>query len=91
VTEIVTSKFRQSIPPEHRGSVDTRLRWLWMQRLGTVQSVWKNSGDWEDQLAATIILQAVMGADLNSIQLLLTRLEGGAQEDEIVSEGPLLV
>ena len=91
MTEIVASKFRLSIPPEHRGSVDTRLRWLWMQRLGTVQSVWKNSTDWEDQLAATIVLQAVMGADLNSIQLLLTRLEGGAQEDEIVSEGPLLI
>ena len=30
-------KFRHEIPEKHRGSMDTRIRWLWNQRFGTVQ------------------------------------------------------
>jgi len=85
------SRYRTSIPKEHQATVDTRMRWLWMQRLGTIQSIWSRTDDYEDKLACTVILQAVMGADLQSIQTLFTRLEGGAQEDEFVAAQPLRV
>lgn len=80
-------KFRREIPEQHRVTVDTRLLWLWNQRFGTVQQVWQCSPDADDKLAATIILQALIGSDLNSIQLLFRRLEGGAQVDELVLDG----
>ena len=56
------------LPAEHRASIDTRLAWLWNQRFGTVQMVWKDSPDLLDHTAATIILQAVLAKDLNSIE-----------------------
>jgi hypothetical protein len=31
---VATRKFRAEIPEAHRGSLDTRLRWLWHQRWG---------------------------------------------------------
>ena len=37
--------FRKEVPKEHRASLDTRLRWLWNQRFGTVQTVWKDSAE----------------------------------------------
>ena len=82
-------KFRHEIPEQHRSSLDTRLTWLWNQRFGTVQQVWLASPDVEDKLAATVILQAIVGADLNNIQLLFKRLEGGAVPDEITLDGVL--
>ena len=78
--------FRKEVPKEHRASLDTRLRWLWNQRFGTVQTVWKDSADMLDKTAATLILQAIMAKDLDSIALLFQRLEGGAQVDEEVLE-----
>lgn len=83
-SEVTVRKFRNSIPESHRGSLDTRLLWLWNQRFGTVQMIWKNSPDVLDRTAATTLLQAIMANDLNSIQLLFQRLEGGAQVDEVV-------
>lgn len=82
-TEIVR-KFRKEIPAAHRQSIDTRLRWLWNQRFGTVQTIWKDSPDILDRTACTLILQAIMAKDLNSIELLFLRLEGGAQDDQTV-------
>lgn len=82
-TEIVR-KFRKQIPDTHRQSLDTRLQWLWHQRFGTVQMVWKESDDILDKTACTLILQAIMHKDLNSIDLLFQRLEGGALVDERV-------
>lgn len=82
----VDRRFRNQIPAEHRGSLDTRIQWLWMQRFGTAQSVWANSPDMLDKTAATIFLQAIMGADLNSITTLFQRLEGGPLADTKVRD-----
>ena len=80
-------KFRRTIPKAHRGSLDTRLRWLWNQRFGTVQQVWQETDDVLDRTAATIVLQCILGdGDLESIALLFRRLEGGPQLDEEVLE-----
>ena len=75
-------RFRKEIPKEHRDSLDTRLLWLWMQRFGTVQTVYTSSPDILDVTAATLILQAIMAKDLQSIQQLFTRLEGAAIFDQ---------
>lgn len=75
-------RWRNSIPEEHRASLDTRLHWLWHQRFGTVQTVYTQSSDILDRTAATLILQAIMARDLRSIQQLFARLEGGAIYDE---------
>ena len=80
-TEVVR-KFRRRIPEAHRASVDTRIQWLWMQRFGTVQTVWKETDDVLDRTACTLMLQAVMAEDLGSIQLVFRRLEGGSLTDE---------
>ena len=77
-------KYRIRVPDEHRSSLDTRLSWLWVQRFGTVQSVYNSSPDLLDVTAATLILQAVMARDLKSIRQLFQRLEGGAMLDETV-------
>lgn len=74
-------KYRQEIPAAHRASLDTRLVWLWHQRFGTVQTIWKNSRDVLDHTAATLVLQCIIGKDLASITQLLTRIEGGPVTD----------
>lgn len=79
-------RFRSAVPRQHRTSLDTRLAWLWNQRTGTVQSVWENSGDPLDEMAATMILQSLFGKDLNSIALLFRRLEGGPLDDATIME-----
>ena len=85
MSQELVRKFRREVPEMHKGSLDSRLQWLWMQRFGTVQMVWKESQDLLDHTAATIILQAIMAKDLNSIELIFQRLEGGAQGDEKVA------
>lgn len=75
-------RFRKEVPREHRDSLDTRLLWLWHQRFGTVQTIYTTSGDILDVTAATLILQAIMAKDLQSIQQLFTRLEGAAIFDQ---------
>ena len=87
----VIQKFRRSIPESHRKSLDTRIQWLWGQRLGSVQSIWRDSKDVLDHTAATLVLQAVMAQDLNSIELLFQRLEGGAVVDDKLAEQNLRV
>ena len=74
-------RFRNEIPDAHRKSIDTRIAWLWNQRFGTVQQVWQNSKDMLDHTAATLILQAVFGKDLETITQVFQRLEGGALVD----------
>ncbi len=83
---LTESKYRTRVPDSHRQSVDTRLVWLWHQRFGTVQTVWQKSPDLLDHTAATLILQAIMGKDLDSIKQLLKRLEGGALDDTQLAE-----
>lgn len=84
-------KFRRQVPAEHRASIDTRLAWLWNQRFGTVQMVWKDSPDLLDHTAATIILQAVLAKDLNSIETIFHRIEGGSVPDTQVVEEIIVV
>jgi hypothetical protein len=87
MTEIVlVRKFRRTIPEAHRASLDTRLRWLWHQRFGTVQMVWQSTDDILDKTAATLVLQAIMARDLDSISQLLHRIEGGAIGDRELLE-----
>lgn len=90
----VVRKFRKQVPDAHRQTLDTRIAWLWNQRFGTVQTIWKDSPDTLDRTACTLILQAIMAKDLASITLILQRLEGGSIPDESVLErggGPLRV
>lgn len=87
-TEVVSLRknWRQRIPSEHRVSIDTRIRWLWNQRFGTIQTVWKDSDDVLDRTAATMLMQAILERDLESIDLVFQRLEGGPIMDEEVVE-----
>ena len=78
----INRKFRGQIPDTHRASLDTRLLWLWNQRFGTVQTVWKDSPDVLDHTAATLILKAIMAKDHDSIAQLFQRIEGGPVTDE---------
>lgn len=86
--ELVATRknWRKRIPEEHRASIDTRIRWLWNQRFGTIQMIWKDSDDTLDRTAATVLLQAIMERDLESIDLIMRRLEGGPISDEEVQE-----
>lgn len=79
-------RFRNQIPDAHRKSIDTRIAWLWNQRFGTVQQVWQSSKDMLDHTAATLILQAVFAKDLESINQVFQRLEGGALADTELAE-----
>lgn len=91
-TEVTTApdrRYRKQVPKEHRTSLDTRLQWLWNQRFGTVQTVWQHSPDMLDVTAATMLLQAIMAKDLNNIQLVFRRLEGGSQEDTTILESEI--
>lgn len=85
---VVIRKYRKQIPDTHRTSLDTRIQWLWHQRFGTVQTIWNDSPDILDHTAATMILQAIMGKDLESITQLFQRLEGGPVGDEQLAAGP---
>jgi hypothetical protein len=86
IEHVPTRKFRQGIPDIHRTTLDTRLVWLWNQRFGTVQTIWQNSNDVLDKTACTLILQAIMGSDLESISQLFQRLEGGAMKDTVLQD-----
>lgn len=83
---VLVRKYRKAIPPAHQASLDTRLQWLWHQRFGTVQMIWKDSKDILDHTAATLILQAIMAKDLDSIAQLFNRIEGGAVQDSVILE-----
>lgn len=83
----IQRKYRKRVPEAHRASIDTRIQWLWNQRFGTVQSVWQESTDVLDKTAATLILQAIIAKDLDSIIQLFQRLEGGAVPDDQVGTG----
>jgi len=73
--------WRQAIPKEHRQSLDTRINWLYNQRFGTVQTIWSESSDMLDRTAASLIMQAILEKDLDSIEQIYKRLEGGAIAD----------
>ena len=78
-------KFRHRIPEAHQVSLDTRIVWLWNQRFGTIQTIWNNSPDVLDHTAATMYLQAILAKDLESIEMIMQRIEGGAVYDTEIS------
>jgi hypothetical protein len=78
----VRRAYRSSIPKSHQASLDTRIMWLWNQRFGQVQAIWKDSKDVLDHTAADLILQAIMAKDLSSINLVFQRIEGGSISDQ---------
>ena len=79
-------RYRVRIPEAHTASLDTRIRWLWHQRFGTVQSVYNASPDMLDRTAAILIIQAIMAKDLDCISQIFQRIEGGAEVDVVVLE-----
>lgn len=85
VTEEVVAfrvrKYRRRIPEAHCNSLDTRIKWLWHQRFGTVQTIYTSSPDILDRTAATLIIQAIMAKDLDAINQVFQRIEGGSLED----------
>ena len=83
---VAQRRYRGRVPESHRTSLDTRILWLWHQKFGTVQMVWKDSPDILDHTAATLILQAIMGKDLDSIDQIFHRLEGGPLADDITPD-----
>jgi hypothetical protein len=85
-----TKKFRRQIPKEHQATLDTRIHWLWHQRFGTVQTIFLHSRDLLDRTAATLFLQAVIHKDLESINQIFTRIEGGTLTDDKVAEGEVI-
>jgi hypothetical protein len=87
----VQRRYRNRVPDHHRVSLDTRIVWLWNQRFGTVQTVWKDSPDVLDHTAATLILQAILGKDLDSIAQIFQRLEGGPVVDEELLDGSVKI
>jgi hypothetical protein len=84
-------RFRTQVPDSHRRSIDTRIAWLWNQRFGTVQQVWQTSKDVLDHTAATLLLQAVFAQDLDAINQVFQRLEGGALTDTELLERDVTV
>lgn len=80
--ELAKKKYRSSIPEAHLTNIDTKLRWLWNQRFGTVQKIWQETDDAETKAAATLCLNAAYLGDLAAINIILNRLEGGALTDQ---------
>lgn len=74
-------RFRNGVPQEWRKSIDTRLYWMWHQRLGTIQQIREKTDDVLDRTAAEIVMEAVYSDELNPLILLLQRLEGGPMRD----------
>lgn len=75
-----------NIPEEHRTTDDTRMEWLWMQRIILVQNIYLKTNNARDKMACSVVLSAAWSANLGSIELLLRRLEGGAVQDSVVLE-----
>ncbi len=82
LAELAKKKYRGAIPEEHCTSIDTKVRWLWNQRFGTVQRIWMETDDAETKAAASLLLNAAYAGDMSAINIVLQRLEGGALVDE---------
>lgn len=80
--ELAKRKYRSSVPEEHSTSIDTKLRWMWNQRFGTVQKIWLETTDADTKAAATLCLNAAYIGDMSAINVVLNRLEGGVLTDE---------
>ena len=84
----VARRAPSNIPEEHRTTDDTRIQWLWNQRLIVVQNIYMNTGNIRDRMACALVLGAAWQANLPSIELVFKRLEGGSVADsEVIDEG----
>lgn len=90
-TQQIQRKLLHEIPRDHCVSDDTRLEWLWMQRLRVVQNIYAKTKSPRTRMACALVLAASMTASLPSIELLLRRLEGGSVPDSEVQEDTTLV
>ena len=79
-----------NIPEEHRTTDDTRMEWLWMQRIIVIQNIYMKTNNARDRMACSLVLAAAWSANLGSIEMLLRRLEGGSVPDSVVLEGESL-
>ena len=77
---------RSEVPDRHCDTDDSRLQWLWNQRLETVANVFYKTRDVRTRMAASLMISATVAGDLGAIELLLRRLEGGAISDQEVLE-----
>jgi hypothetical protein len=82
---------RTQTPKSVKDSTDTRMEWLWDQRLEVVGTIYLRSPDLLDVMAARTVLDATLSANLSSIELLLQRIEGGAVSDQTIVEGDSLI
>lgn len=84
----IARRMPSNIPEEHRTTDDTRIAWLWNQRLIVVQNIWLNTSNIRDRMTAALVLGAAYQANMTSIELVFKRLEGGAILDtEIIDNG----
>ena len=82
----IQRRLRSEIPKEHCTSNDSRLAWLWNQRMAVAQAIFSRTTDVQSRMAASLVLSAGFTHDLGAITLLLQRLEGGAITDQEVLE-----
>jgi hypothetical protein len=86
----IVRRMLTNIPEEHTASDDTRLEWLWMQRIIVVQNIYSKTTSARDKMAASLVLNAAWMANLPSIEILLRRLEGGSVQDTAIQEDETL-
>ena len=82
----VVRRLRSEIPAEHKKTTDTRLQWLWMQRLAVTMNIKLNSKDPLDVMAANLTIAAAWTNYMPSIETLIRRLEGGPVSDQTMVE-----
>ena len=82
---------RIQTPKTAKDSTDTRMEWMWDQRLEVIGTIYLRSPDLLDVMAARTVLDATLMGSIASIELLLRRLEGGAVSDQTIVEGDSLV
>ena len=88
---LVSRRMYSNIPEEHRTTDDTRIEWLWNQRLIQVQNIWQHTENIRDKMACALVLGAAWQNNLSSIELVLKRLEGGAVVDSHVVDDDTLI
>ncbi|QDF17005.1 hypothetical protein SEA_YELLOWPANDA_55 [Microbacterium phage YellowPanda] len=77
----IARRMPSNIPEEHRTTDDTRIEWLWNQRLIVVQNIYVHTSNIRDRMACALILGAAFQANLASIELVFKRLEGSSVVD----------
>ena len=74
ITKALQHRWRNKVPNEYKGNLDERLRWMWNQKFGTIQTIFNEGTDEEDRMAATMFLQAILETDLDTIETIFRRI-----------------